>query len=336
MSTDSAEALTVRRRAYGLLGALLVDGLDADRLELVRALPPLAECLPESVDLDVLAAEHYDLLGRELPPFAGVFLEASGLIGGGTAAQVLRSAHDVLGLQCPDEPSPDHLGQALRLLAVLVDAELDANEHGDDGDARTLRAWQRTVLDEALLPWMPPLLVALGGQPPSLWTRVLEMAVGVLARHRADDPLLPRALGPADDDAEGGPDLLDDPRTSLRTVAEWLTSPARCGVYLGRRDLEAVARRCELPRGFGARKDVLERLLRAAAEYRMLPRVLDELARLLAARDDAYAGLALEPGLGAVVPPWRRRLAVTQALLVRLRVAAAGLEEPAATDHGAL
>ncbi|MCA9649353.1 MAG: molecular chaperone TorD family protein [Myxococcales bacterium] len=321
--SDERDTLVMRRRAYALLGALLVDGLDEARLEAVRLLPPLAEGLDEPVDLDELAASHYALLGRELPPFAGVFLEGSGLVGVGSAAQVLRSAHSVLGQACPDEPSPDHLGQALRLMAVLADAELDALEQGDVDDAHTLRRWQRTVLDEALLPWMPPLLVALGGQEPSLWTRVLELAVGVLARHRADDSTLPRATGPARDEALSAEGLLDDPRTGLRTVAELLGLPARSGLFLGRRDIEAVARRCELPRGFGSRRDMLERLLRAAAEYQLLPRVLDELQRLLAARDDAYAGLANEPGLAAVVPAWRRRVEATQGLLQRLSEAAA-------------
>lgn len=330
--SDERETLIVRRRAYGLLGALLVDGLDEARLSDVRSLPALAERLPAEVELDELAAEHYALLGRELPPFAGVFLESSGLVGGGKAADVLRAAHEVLGLRAFEEPSPDHLGQALRLMAVLVDAELDAVEHGDGADAATLRRWQRTVLDEALLPWMPPLLVGLGGREPTLWTRVVEMAAGVLAQHRAEDSALPRAIGPVVDTALKDAGLLDEPRTGLRAVAELLTTPARCGLYLGRHDLEAVARRCELPRGFGTRKDMLERLLRAAAEYGALPRLIDELGHLLAARDDAYAGLALEPGLGAVVPPWRRRLAVTRGVLTRLGDAASRVDTDGTRD----
>ncbi|MEX1365268.1 MAG: molecular chaperone TorD family protein [Nannocystaceae bacterium] len=333
--SEADERALVTRRAYSLLGALLVDGLDPSRLEAVQQLPPLAERLPATVELDELAAEHYALLGRELPPYAGVFLEPSGLVGGGRTVEVLRAAHAVVGLACPDEPSPDHLGQALRLMAVLVDAELDARQHGAHDDVAALRRWQRTVLDEALLPWMPPLFAALAGQPASLWTRTLEMAVGVLARHRAQDQALSRASEPvpvASD--EGLLELLDDPRTGLRTVAERLSRPAHCGAYLGRRDIEEVAHRCDLPRGFGSRQDMLEHVLRAAAEYGSLPRVLDELRSMFGARDDVYAGLAREPGLGAVVPPWRRRVAATQALLLRLREAARGVAAGARVEPG--
>ncbi|MCA9705495.1 MAG: molecular chaperone TorD family protein, partial [Myxococcales bacterium] len=188
---STIDELRARRRAHALLGALLVQGLDPARLEAVRALPTLAEHLPRPVDLDALAAEHHALLGRELPPYAGVFLDDEGLVGRGKAAAILRAAHAAVGVACPDDPGPDHLGVALQLLAVLVDAELDARAHDDAADVRTLGGWQRRVLDEALLPWMPPLLVALRGQPPSLWTWVVELAVGVAADHRHADGSLP-------------------------------------------------------------------------------------------------------------------------------------------------
>ena len=56
--SDERDTLVMRRRAYALLGALLVDGLDEARLEAVRLLPPLAEGLDEPVDLDELAASE--------------------------------------------------------------------------------------------------------------------------------------------------------------------------------------------------------------------------------------------------------------------------------------
>lgn len=324
MSRAAPEA-QARPQAYALLGALLMEGLDAERLAMVRAVPALGEGLPEQVDLEALAAEHYALFGHELFPFEGVFTSDTGLVGGGAAAGVVRAAHAGLGVTCEEDPSLDHLGQGLRILGLLAQAELQAQAHGEPGDARTLEHWQRRVLDEALLPWMPPLYVALMGQPRSLWTRALELAIGVLARHRAELPGLPQVA-----DAAGGTDaaadvdtVLDDPRTGLVTVAQVLVTPARCGVYLARRDVEAVARRCELPRGFGSRRDMLERLLRVAAEYRLLPRVTGELLRVIEARDEAYAGIEREPGLGPYVAAWRRRVQGSRRLLERLREAAA-------------
>jgi TorA maturation chaperone TorD len=310
------------RRAYELLGTLLLAGIDAERLAVVRALPPLAERLPAEVELDALAAEHYALFGHEVFPIAGAFTGEAGLVGEGAAAVVLRAAHAAVGIEASEDPSPDHLGQGLRILGILVDAEGQARAQGKREDARTLERWQRRVLDEALLPWMPPLLVALAGQPASMWTRVIEMAIGVLAQHRAELGGLPGVVEPQGDAVGDVEAVLDDPRTGLVTVAEVLVTPVRSGVYLARRDVEAIARRCDMPCGFGPRKGMLERLLRGAAEYGELPRVLDELRRVLQVRDDAYAGLEQEPGLGPHVPAWRRRVAGSARLVERLREAA--------------
>ena len=319
-----------RQRAYAVLGALLVEGLDAEGLARVRALPGLGDALaaasasePASgaAELDALAAEHQELFGHEVFPFAGVFMGPSGLVGEGAAAGVVRVARRALGLPSPQGPSPDHLGQGLRVLEVLADAERQARAHRDADDVRTLEGWQRRVLDEALLPWMPPLWAAIAGQPVSVWTRAVELAVGVLARHRSELGGLSLTTGPglhATGDVET---VLDEPKAGLAAVARALVTPARSGVYLARRDLAALARRSELPQGFGGRADVLERLLRVAAEYGQLPRVMIELRRLLEARDDAYAGLAAEPGLAPYVPAWRRRLASSLRLVERLRSA---------------
>jgi TorA maturation chaperone TorD len=311
------DPLLARRRAYDLLGAMIVDGLDAERLQAVRALPELAAAVPEGASLDDLAAEHYALFGHQVHPFAGVFLDAEGLVGGGTAAEVVRQAHAVVGLSCNDDPGPDHLGLALRVMAALTDAENDATEREADADAQTLRRWQRRVLDEALLPWMAPLWAAIAAQPMSVWRRALELSIGLLARHRAEDPSLPTATA-VPEPAEPLATLLDQPRTGLLKVAEALTTPVRSGVYLARDDVAALARACELPQGFGGRKGMLERLLRGAADYGAVPNLVEQLGRLLAARDDTYAALATEPGLGPHVAPWRARVAQTREMLTRL------------------
>jgi TorA maturation chaperone TorD len=323
---DAGDPRVARQRAYALLAALLLEGLDGSRLAIVRSLPGLADGLPpsgvgEAGQLDALAAEHQALFGHEVFPFAGVFMGAEGLVGEGSTAVLVREGYAAVGVEHATASSPDHLGQVLHLLATLADAELEARAHRDAADVHTLERWQRRVLDEAVLPWMPPLWAALAGQPPSVWTRAVELAMGVLARHRAELGGLALATEGPGHGAAPVHAVLDEPRTGLAAVARALVTPARSGVYLARRDLEALARRCDLPRGFGSRRDLLERLLRVAAEYQALPRLLDELRRLLEARDDAYAGLAAEPGLAAYVPPWRTRLASSLQLVARLREA---------------
>ena len=87
----AADPRLARQRAYALLGALLVEGLDAEGLSRVRALPGLGDALPpestsEAAELDALAAEHQALFGHEVFPFSGVFMGPSGLVGEGAAA----------------------------------------------------------------------------------------------------------------------------------------------------------------------------------------------------------------------------------------------------------
>lgn len=331
---SSRDRCVARRRAYALLGALLVEGLDAARLRAVAELPPLSQWLPSAPDLDELAAEHYALFGYELFPYAGVFLGEGGLVGGVAVTDVVRQAYAALGLGCPDDPSPDHLGQMLRLMAVLLDAELDAAAHDATADIRVVQAWQRRVLDQALLPWMPPLYAASVDQPRSLWTATVEMAVAVAGDHRADLPSL--GVASTDDNEapiEGSADALDfdallaDRRTGLRTLASALVTPRRSGVYLARRDIEGIAQRSDVPRGFGGRCDMLERVLRSAAEYGALPRVTEQLQALLTQRDQALATLSAQRGLAAQIAPWRARVRATQDMLGKVATAAQALAE---------
>ncbi len=328
----NVDALVARRRAYALLGTILVEGVDPRRLKTVQALPPLAEHLSSPVDLDGLAAEHYALFGHEVHPFAGVFVDEAGLVGGGSSGRVVRQAHAVVGLDCPDDPGPDHLGVAVRLMAALTDAEIDARAHDDGPALQTLHQWQRTVLDEALLPWLPPFHAAIVGQPASLWTRAVALVTGLLAGHRAEDPTAPSAV-----EEPGEPPsldaVLDEPGTGLSTLARILATPARCGVYLARRDLARLALHAELPRGFGGREGMMERLLRSASEYATLPAVIDALSELLQVRQRVYATLSDEPGLGPHVGPWQRRLAATERLLTRLERKVRAITGPSAANE---
>lgn len=167
------------RRTYQLLGDLLVEGLTVSRLDALRTLPSLTEFLP--------GAPRPAPLDPAFTPYASMVVDARDRVGRAQARKLLATTHAVLGLPLPVDPSPDHLGQALRLIASLIDAELEALTHEDDEDATTLRRWQARVLDEALLPWMAALLAAIRGQPPSLWTRAVKLAAVVLTMHSGSE-----------------------------------------------------------------------------------------------------------------------------------------------------
>ncbi len=290
-------------RVYALVGDLLVHGPRVSGLEPLRA-------LLDSADLPVDGNERSpEGEGRHLvlEIHDAAFLDVGTFVSDGTASPTLVAAHAALGLPLSTDRSSDHLGRSLRLMATLLDAEFEAMTHGDHEEVETLRRWQTRVLDDALLPWMPPLLAALSGQPPSLWTRALEMAARALASHRATDPSLPNEVG------GGEVVFLHD----LTALVEALSTPRYCGAYLSRRDLASVARRCGISPGFGSREDMLELMLAHAVGHGTLPHLTTELIRLLAERDDALASLASNPGLAMHVPAWRRRVAMSRTLLER-------------------
>ena len=187
---------------------------------------------------------------------------------------------------------------------------------------------------------MPALYAAVADQPRSLWTAVVEMAVGVAGDHRADLPRLSVTSAQGDPPVEDSAEPLDldallaDRRTGLRTLADVLITPRRSGVYLARRDIEGIAQRSDVPRGFGGRCDMLERVLRSAAEYGALPQVVAQLQALLAARDQALLALGAQPGFAAQVAPWRDRVQATQQMLTQVATAAQTAAQGAAPAAG--
>lgn len=312
--------LVAQRRAYALLGTLLLDGVNEARLETVRALPGLGPVVDPEQSLDELAVAHHELFGRQVPPLAGAFVDAEGLVGAGPMAAAVRKAHTLVGREPDQSASLDHVGQGLLALTRLVDAQLDATEHGATKDRDRLVHAQRHLLDEALLPWMPPLWAAVSQQPTSLWTAAVELVVGLLAAHRervGGPPIAGPRPEPPDDLAA----LLDDRSTGLRSIARALATPARVGLWLAHREIDGLATACELPGGFGSRVDRLDKLLRAAAEYERLGALCEHLNGVVDAHVSALDGPEHLPAFARVAAPWKKAMAATQRGLQRLRAA---------------
>lgn len=294
-----------RAPAYRLVGRLCRDGLRPDDLGVLRAVPELAEVLPEPFEADAAAADHFEVFRRGVLPYASVFLDAERRLGG-AATETAQHARRAAGLPPPTEGEPaDHLGHELDLLAHLTDA----------GDPPALRRF----FDGHVLWWLPACAFALRRQPVPLYAAVADLALDLVLDHRA-------ALGPTPPPSGAPPlaeppDLLTDDATGLRDIAGYLATPAFSGLYLGRDDLRRLARAGEVPHGFGHRALLLENLLRAAASFDRLGALLDGLAADLRAWDDFYAALptAGVPALAPIAAAWRARLAATAELLDHLR-----------------
>jgi hypothetical protein len=114
-------------------------------------------------------------------------------------------------------------------------------------------------------------------------------------------------------DLPDAPPLLDDNSSSLRDIARYLTTPSATGALLTRDDIAALGRQLGVPRGFGSRTDMLESLLRNAAEYGSSEELLKRTSQLFSDKDSALGNLTARFELFAAwVAPWRRRIAHTR------------------------
>ncbi|MEM1418733.1 MAG: molecular chaperone TorD family protein, partial [Myxococcota bacterium] len=300
-----------------LLGELLARGRAAELLEAAHASEALAATLG---DLERAAADHHHVFDFALHPYAGVFLSPQAQVGG-ACTDALQPLYARAGVVAPSSEGPEHLATLCRVLAHLAGAEADALADGAEGIVAHLRGLQRTLLDEHLLAFFPPLAAAVArvGRPfPS--ALFFELG-GLLALHR-------EALGGAARPLTLPETTLDlaDAGTGLGEIAAHLTTPCHAGAFLGRHELGVVARRHRLPKGFGGRALQARNLLRAAVRFGVLPAVLDELVALLEAEAD------LPEALAPFAAPWRARAQATRRTLAEVSAAAARFEAEAHED----
>jgi TorA maturation chaperone TorD len=307
---NAAARALARSRGYALLGDLYSHGMSARTLPAWRQVPGVLTGPDAPIDLEAAAEAHARLFLIELPPYESAFCAQDGLLGGEITTAV-RAARADAGLGDPLEVEPDHLGAELAWLAFLTGAEADARR--DNVDMVHILELQRAALDHHILRWLPQFVTALSefsgagvGHGVDIYVRGAVLAQDLVLDHRAalggPSPLwdLPPVVG-----------VLDDPRTGLRGIAEHLCLPCQAGGYLTRTSITTISRSLDLPMTFGARSDLLEGLFCAAAQYDRIPDVCTALDHVFSAWDGGYA-------VSPCSLPWRRRVAITRAMLDRL------------------
>lgn len=310
----------VRGQAYELLSQLYLHGVTAQHLGVLQDVPDLAEHLVVPHDEDAAAAEHERLFGREVLPYASVFLEVDGNLGGDvTAAAARRLA--AAGLEVPPSEPPDHLGHELGLLRALDEeaGEADPGAAMAPGGEPAAEV-ALDVLDGHLLWWVPALVPAIRRLGPPFWGVVADLTLDVLADHRRVLAGNAPPAGPPPWNLRGVPRIpLDDPTADLREVATFLTLPVRSGLYLAEADARMLGRSRRLPGGFGSRARVLETVFHSAVAYDDMPDLVEGLGTIVSGVRAAMEALAVDGDLPEdFVAPWIERLDRTDAMLERM------------------
>ena len=227
------------------------------RWELLRALgavadsPAAAAAVAPSLGLDVpAAAEHTGVFVLNTPPYASVYLGPEGALGGeGTdrAAGFWRA----LALTPPAEP--DHLTGLLSLYAHLGQAAAGTRR---PATATALARSRAALFSEHLWPWLPAYLDAVtdvAGPALTAWATLARRALTAEHRDLPAQPGLALALRAAP------PPLTAEGRISDLTSA--LTTPARSGIILTRRQLAAGAGQAGVGHRIGERRFTLHAML---------------------------------------------------------------------------
>ena len=285
-----------------LLGDLFLDGFQPDRLDAARRIPALAAHLPDGQAAlsDDWAAEHYRLFGREVPPYAGIFLTVDGMLGGWTADLALAFFNRAGFDPGSSGEAPDHLGRAFHFLAGRA-ADLE--------DPLT-----QAFLGEFLLPWLPGFTRAVRAQRNDFYAALAGCALDH-AQQLLSDRARPEVSLAAFPD-----DLLDRPETGLRDIARMLLTPAYSGIYLSVGDIRRLGRDLRLPHGFGSRVQLLHNLFRSALTYSTFPEVLQRLEAVIRSWETFYQELEeKDERLARISGFWRMRLQESLAAVRRIR-----------------
>ena len=149
------------------------------------------------------------------------------------------------------------------------------------------------------------------------FTEATTLVVTLVAEHSA--ALLTRSDEHTHWQLYPPPALLTEPKSSLHDIATFLTTPVYSGFFLSRHLINQIGRQHRLPRGIGSREQMLTNLFRTAAQYDLLPALLDTLGlELRHWQRDYEALLTTEATLAPYVQPWLHRTTETIALLVAM------------------
>lgn len=261
-------------------------------IELFRALGALAERprpehgrIAEAVGLPGPpdAAEHTDLFGFQLYPYASVYLGSEGMLGG-EARDRIAGFWSAIGELPPAEP--DHLTVLLALLATIHERE---REIADEPGKRILRHARHAFFWEHIGSWVFAYLGharEIGSPFYRAWADTLHRALideATALGHARELPLHLRAA----------PGLPAPDETTAARFADTLLAPVRSGIILTRADLARLAEDLGVGVRMGERRTALQQLIAADPSA-----VRDRLAREARRQADRHRA---EPAVLALV-----------------------------------
>ncbi len=312
-----------RQNGYKLLSRLFLEGLTAESIPYVTQVDELTAVVPHPFNADENAAIYQNIFGFNIFPFASIFLDDSGLLGGKITAAV-NQLYQQGGFYVQSDA--DHIGHELNFLAHLCQAEADALADGATAVLLQIHNIQDNFIHQHLLHWLPTFAIALQRNHTKFFTAVADLTLSLVVDQ---GKTLREIVAAGDDTAVSNPHLLpienilENEKTSLKAIARYLTTPTNSGIYLSRDTIAAFARKLSLPRGFGNRQQMLLNLMRTAAEYDLLPQLMTLLETETAVWQTTYrAQQTAMPHLSQHLKPWLTRTHNNHRILGKIKMQA--------------
>jgi len=308
-----------RHHSYSLFSRLYLEGVTEDLVPFIQVIPELTSVLIDPYDADEAAANHHQLFGFNIFPYAAIFLDSDGLLGGRLTNAVLTTYHQ-MGYQSDGiVTSSDHIGHELGLLGFLSQAEAEAWEDNQIAAAQQWRKWQREFLQTHLLRWLLPFIVAVQYHDDPFYEALAGLTLDLIHEQYTElveglsTPHVPFSLPSA-------PALLSEEKTGLREIANFLVIPVHSGFYLSRHQIGKLANQLQLPCGFGSRQQMLLNVFRSAVAYAGLPTLCNTLAAILADWQAVYQDYAAKfPHLTSFADAWSKQAGNSIQLLAEIK-----------------
>ncbi len=314
------EKAQARHHTYALFSRLFLQGMTSDLRPFTAQIPQLTAVTPNPFNPDAAAAVYQNIFGFNIFPHASIFLDDSGLLGGDVSAEV-GGVYREAGFA--NSSAADHIGHELAFLAYLCQAEAEARQDGETAVLPRIRQITHNFLQNHLLPWLPPFVIALRRSGDAFYGQLGDLTLALTVDHanefseqaesKENKNVMPQA-------GDAPTDLLNNERTGLKEIAHFLITPPHSGVYLSRDTIARLARAHSLPRGFGSRQQILLNLLRTAVSYDLLTDVITLLGEETAVWQTEYQSQQTSmPALKPFLSPWVERAHATSQLLATMQ-----------------
>jgi Nitrate reductase delta subunit len=283
-SEDDIDLKEALRATLRLFSDLYRKGLTHPAGERMRRLREFQDVLPSDPD-DKLEVRHETLFGFNVFPLGSVFLDDQQYRQNQTLDFLLKIRKEA-DLSSHDASEPfDHISTALSFLASCDDEVLLSR-----------------FIDSYLLGWLPILECAIRAHDDVFYSRLSLLTLMLICDMRKSVSIsaVPPVLLPERESC-----ILDDENNGIREIAEFLVTPARCGIFLSRRSIRQLGNETKIVSGFGRRSSMMLHVLESAAMYGEFSHLVNEIRRYVSVQKSSWEEFG-ESCVGTA-PDWAKR-----------------------------